>query len=399
MPSKFSYVLFWLALSFVTFNCIRLLYQNAYKVPVRLSKFNASQNTTKEVIRFKDMELKQSLEFKVHGLSRTCKTYFSSSLKENLNLLLRMKTDKITENYLYDLGFPHRTKKVEDLEIPGYVRRTIKSNIPTIVCAASSNHFAELQALFLHIDTKIRRYFPNIQVVFYDIGLNEQERNLILNYGKVKMRRFDFNRFPPHFRILHLCSWKPVIIQELLREVGFVMYMDTSLRPNPSQLKEYFTLSESTGHLFRAHPATPKYPFTIPTNTFFGTFEYFMVPPCLFHDIPEIESGYMILRSNNIISLLIMRSWLTCALQERCIMPLGAENRTACSQSNMDYHNCHREDQSALGIPVLLIYHQTNNIPLLPWSSFVTKRGESSKYLLNNVSRSKMKLIKTNKRT
>ena len=50
---------------------------------------------------------------------------------------------------------------------------------PTIVTAASSNHFHEVLKLLVNIKTVWKKVYPHTLVYFYDIGLTESERNVV----------------------------------------------------------------------------------------------------------------------------------------------------------------------------------------------------------------------------
>ncbi|KAK6192277.1 hypothetical protein SNE40_003774 [Patella caerulea] len=291
-----------------------------------------------------------------------------------------MKTTKDVEDILYGLGYPKRTTTSGDVYIPDLPDPKVHipdiPDIPVIVAGASSDHFKELQALMHNIDTVIRPVYPHIKVILFDIGFTERERQAIIQYGKCELRKFNFTKYPDHIKYLHTCSWKPIIIQEVLNQHGFTMYMDTSIRLKTGNLTRAFNQVKRSGI---SAIYTPFYNNFLPNHTFSKTFEYFNTKPCLFHGLHELQAGFNIVVKNNLYAYTIMRSWLTCCLQRNCVMPKGAEGRTPCSGFKR-YHMCHRNDQSALSIAVYMTNHNTVGSLGIPNELFSIKRRQEMEY-------------------
>ncbi|XP_050388735.1 uncharacterized protein LOC126807899 [Patella vulgata] len=302
-------------------------------------------------------------EGRVYGLDTNCKAYFNATKLSNMKRLLGMKTTPEVEEYLSRFGFPDRTTASGDIYIPDLPDPTIPiPDIPVVVMGLSSNHFDEAKASLYSLDNILRPAYPDIKVILYDIGLTETERQAVRRYGKCELRIFDFKKYPEHVKVLHLCAWKPIIIQEVLNQYGFVIYTDASGRFRSSRFTSTFNYVKETGVFFRSAEHEP---YFIVNHTFAKTFEYFQEKPCLFHNIKETGAGFGLVVKNNLYSYAIMRSWLTCALQRYCIMPKGTEQRFKCPLNVFKYHKCHREDQSALGIAIGMIYHYPEPRPYL----------------------------------
>ncbi|KAL9952411.1 hypothetical protein ACROYT_G039661 [Oculina patagonica] len=103
------------------------------------------------------------------------------------------------------------------------------ASVPRVVpvTAASSNHFNES---LIHIKTTIPRFFPDVKLVFFDLGLENQQVEILKNMNFVDYRKFDFARFPRHVVELYTYAWKVLIIQEMLAEFGAIMWLDASIQ-------------------------------------------------------------------------------------------------------------------------------------------------------------------------
>uniref|UniRef100_A0A0N4ZQL3 Fe/B12 periplasmic-binding domain-containing protein n=1 Tax=Parastrongyloides trichosuri TaxID=131310 RepID=A0A0N4ZQL3_PARTI len=107
---------------------------------------------------------------------------------------------------------------------------------PVIVTAFSENHFNEALGLF----KSIRRYLSNHKVVIYDIGLKKKNVRLVKKLCNVEYRRFNFSKYPKHFKILFEYAWKPIIHAEALRDFKAIWFVDASIRFTKSDLSKIY---------------------------------------------------------------------------------------------------------------------------------------------------------------
>ncbi len=97
----------------------------------------------------------------------------------------------------------------------------------TIVTGCDSSHFKS-QVQFLN---SLYHHEPNIKTIYYDFGISEEQRKLILNnFPCVIIKKFDFARYPDYFDIKKNAgeyAWKPIIVcNELLLNRENVLWMD-----------------------------------------------------------------------------------------------------------------------------------------------------------------------------
>ncbi|XP_050398240.2 uncharacterized protein LOC126816091 [Patella vulgata] len=314
-----------------------------------------------------------------HVLSQdsNCFSHYGKNAEEDIQRVLKIKISNETELILQNLGYPPTKIVNRKYELPILKDNGETPEIPVFVTAVSSNHYRELQALIYNIDRVPRQHYPHLKLIVYNIGLEPEELVMTKIRCNCEVRKFNFKKYPRHVRIMATRAWKPIIIQEILNEFGFAMYMDASIRFRRPNLDDVFMLTREIGHMFLE--SVPLRKNLLPNHTHAKTFEYFDVNPCLFHERHEIQSGFVLMTRNNVYSNVIMKAWLSCCLQEQCVLPTGA-NWGVCNRSSLVYHKCHRPDQSPLGITVHLLYHPPDTIPYIPPDVYVIRRDEVFNY-------------------
>ncbi len=96
-----------------------------------------------------------------------------------------------------------------------------------IVTAADGSHFGPLRNLLYSLEL----FEPMARVILYDLGLGaaaiDDLRTTWARDGR-EIRRFPFEKHPPHVGMAaRSYAWKPVIVDEVLRELGgAVLWLD-----------------------------------------------------------------------------------------------------------------------------------------------------------------------------
>ncbi|KAK3098891.1 hypothetical protein FSP39_024018 [Pinctada imbricata] len=225
------------------------------------------------------------------------------------------KNWEIVTNYRFVV--PHGSLKELNLDTIGIEvlnNKVSDSKVPVIVTAASANHFEEVQGL---IEMLMTRY-KGFKLIFYDIGLESNQVSVIKRHCKCEFRRFPFSKYPEYFRILRNYVWKPLIIQLVLIEYDFVMWMDASVRLNGSPLEELFEEARKTGiKILRGYGLIVK-------QTHLNTFKALEEKPCMFQG-QELQTTWIIVSRTNFTLRAIMKPWVSCALQYGCMAQDNAE--------------------------------------------------------------------------
>ena len=225
-----------------------------------------------------------------------------------------------------------------------------KAALPPLVpvTAISSNHFQELTD---HI-AKLPRFFGDVKLVLFDLGLTEEQVQAIRKMSLVEYRKFDFLKYPPHVANLINYAWKILIIQETLAEFEAIMWMDASVMLTGTYLPAIDQMvKENSSFLFFNHLGSNR----VLSVTHPNMLDYLPVVRA-----SAMRTNHMALANGMIIfnTLQVQRDvmkWaVLCALCKNCIAPLEA--KLDCREGlvgKADYFiDCHRYDQAVFNVLV-----------------------------------------------
>jgi len=211
--------------------------------------------------------------------------------------------------------------------------------MPTIVTAASSNHFKTINQFLKCLPT-------SYNIIFYDIGLSESERSLLKNtFPHVNHRIFNFSEYPDFVKLSSkdagAYAWKPIIINEVYSETNDILIWCDSGNFIKNDINQMIDVTRNN---------------KIYTPISSGTIRRWTHPTCIktmnmnpdFIDKQMRNAAVVSFLSNDSMVSKFLNEWKTCALIKDNSLPDGAD------RSN------HRHDQSILTI---LFYNY--NIPLV----------------------------------
>ena len=218
------------------------------------------------------------------------------------------------------------------------------------VTGASSNHYGEFKKHIKHF----AKQFPGTLVIFYDLGLdNSQVSEILTTLPFVRVKKFDFDEYPPHVRNLNNYAWKTLVIQKVLSEFDGVMWFDSSIKfqeDKTSVIMEQLVRSNS-GFLF--YVSTTGH--SIITATHPGMMEYFpMKKEAAVKDMSQ--GGAVIVINKDEVQKYIMKWLVICVLKKDCIAPPGSKLFCGFNFPRDKFGGCHRYDQSLLSILVSNTY-------------------------------------------
>ncbi|XP_033641415.1 uncharacterized protein LOC117301503 isoform X2 [Asterias rubens] len=238
-----------------------------------------------------------------------------------------------------DLGRPpsHLTNVSEMTDLDAMFERMV------IVTAVSDNHVKEAMGMI----ASAQQYMPNTPIYLYDLGLKNETYKKLSIMCNVKIRGFDFNKYPPHVRTVHTYTWKIIIIREALKEFGVIFYGDSSVRFKGNLRTLFPLLRHNHGFMFHIHSFDPKLPKKIKHQYYFTNakmyselgvdrVEYFNAKQAA----PHISAGRVLIANNSMIWEKVFDPWLECGMKNKCIAPAGSK------------YGIHRYDASALAIIV-----------------------------------------------
>ena len=135
----------------------------------------------------------------------------------------------------------------------------------------------------------------------------------------------------------------------MLKQYENIIWVDTSIRfKNINQLNSWMKLSKDTG--FLAHHLGGN--FTCFTDNRMS--KWFGSDNKEFNSLEGLQANFFIFHRNLVLELM-MKSWVTCALDESCIAPKGSHIYGSIKNWGLtgpDCHQCgcHRFDQAAITI-------------------------------------------------
>ncbi|KAK3585676.1 hypothetical protein CHS0354_020242 [Potamilus streckersoni] len=285
---------------------------------------------------------------------------FLGSFEENCNFIKK-----------YPIGdsMPY----LQELGLAGDFVDFTNPKIPVVVTAASSNHFLAVQALMQNLHSVVFPKYNNLKFIFYDIGLNENEKDMVKKHCRCEFRSFPFEKYPEHVKILKGYTFKPLLTQTVLNEYGFVMWMDASIRLRTGKLDSLFNtaikdgvkiIEGDLGVGYRTDPAT---------------FKFLREDPCFFTDKNETQTGFFLIYRTRFTIETIMRPWVSCSLTSGCMYFPGSQNRINCVNPN-ELGTCHRFDQSVMSIILWRLYHADIGRVYIPGAFFEVHRSQTARY-------------------
>lgn len=277
-----------------------------------------------------------------------CNATFKLTLTENMDVVSNYHFNS-SDKYLQELLL--NKEGIEELSKPVAKPR----KYPVFVTAASSNDYLESQGL-IQAYHKLLKVHPDLELIYYDLGLFDEQRRKLKKYCRCEVRRFDFGKYPSYVALFHGYAWKPIIIQTVLKEYDFVMFMDASVRFSGYLLDEISLLSRQRGIQIRPGRGA------VCQRTLQFTFEFLHETPCLFN-FPDVPTGLVSISRNRFTLEYILKPWVLCALSYGCMINNDSYKtwNRLCS-GRVKYHDCHRHEQSVLGILVSRLFHKYRNL-------------------------------------
>lgn len=212
----------------------------------------------------------------------------------------------------------------------------------------------------------VSQYLPDSPILMYDLGLTRYEKALVsqtCNSTLCTVVEFQFSLWPDHVRDLKLQAYRPIAIQQVLRESGLALWLDLDYRVTFGDLSSWIDRAKQTGI-----QAWPQEPLTKDTGGGVGatraaTATTSLTHPKMFDYFPDVtkedyefqhmvSGSCLLLVDSPALRLSLLTPWLRCVLTEDCINPIGAQS-TGCrfdKKPQYRYSGCHKYDVSALNI-------------------------------------------------
>jgi len=222
-----------------------------------------------------------------------------------------------------------------------------------------------------------------LTVIIYDMGLSHWETELVQthcrlpnvssadSYFGLRCQMWEFPhderiKYPNHVR--SSSAYRPLMIQEVLRDAGAVLYMSVSQQMVAgANLSQSLDFAKSRGGVAAWTRSSQLLPTTSMTHP--NMFDMFLRRPKAAEgggpdssssdvDIADYQFQHMvgldalIVYNTDEVRRGLMLPWVKCALTPRCVNPIGAQD-TGCrfdKKPQYRYSGCHAYDVSALNI-------------------------------------------------
>jgi hypothetical protein len=113
---------------------------------------------------------------------------------------------------------------------------TIASN-PPIITAASDDHYNEL----IESISTAYLYFPKTEIIVYDLGLSDTNRQAIKSLHNIQLRQFPFSSYPHYIHILSQYRWKTLVTAvSLIEHPNGFWWCDSSVRWTSNDLTRVY---------------------------------------------------------------------------------------------------------------------------------------------------------------
>lgn len=231
-----------------------------------------------------------------------------------------------------------------------------------IVTASDSFFYGRLLATI----KSVHEYFPKNIFIIYDLGMTPSMIEKILRNCKCSIRSLHVNyrKHFPHLDNLKNYAWKPLVIADVMKYYEQIMYIDASIRFKSTDASDLIDKSSQTGVV------ASYIGFRLPCFTHPNAFKWFGETSESYDQVGTIEGNFIIF-NRNFLTALILKAWVTCALDESCIAPKGARLKGCCG--------CHRFDQSVITI-INSFFFQQQSVYSFNNNLYNIKRVDPYKY-------------------
>uniref|UniRef100_A0A0K0ENT8 CAP10 domain-containing protein n=1 Tax=Strongyloides stercoralis TaxID=6248 RepID=A0A0K0ENT8_STRER len=109
---------------------------------------------------------------------------------------------------------------------------------PKVVTAFSENHREEAALLL----ASFKKHFPKQKIIVYNLGLSKKTKKFIKKLCFVEFRNFNFKKYPKHVSNIMNYAFKILVLAEVLKEHGTVIWADASVRFRKRKMKYVYNL-------------------------------------------------------------------------------------------------------------------------------------------------------------
>lgn len=212
--------------------------------------------------------------------------------------------------------------------------KQIIEDIPIIVSAAHAQNFEQSIAMLQSVIGNLTRQHPSIYMVLYDIGLTEVQNETLYSLSEnvaMEIRRFPFSEYPAQLQRIKSGALKPVLIELVLAEYDFVMWVGSSIRFNLNgKLDILFDLAKSVksgiivldGKTHLRSKATKDL-----------VMQTVREEPIFYEYSRELNTDWMLVNRRTDVMETVITPWVKCAVRRKCFFSKRTVSEHPCSTS------------------------------------------------------------------
>ncbi|XP_033759701.1 uncharacterized protein LOC117341935 [Pecten maximus] len=192
-------------------------------------------------------------------------------------------------------------------------------DLPVIVSAAHAHNFDQSMIMLQTVLVNLTRQHPSIYVIFYDIGLTETQNDTLYSWSKdvaMEIRRFPFFEYPAQLQRIESGALKPIILDLVLVEYDFVMWVGSSLRFNSDgSLNILFDLARSakSGIIVLDSRELLKSKATKDIVT-----QSVRDEPIFYEYTRELNTDWLLINRRTGVMETVISPWMKCAVKRKC---------------------------------------------------------------------------------
>ncbi|CCD62296.1 Nucleotid_trans domain-containing protein [Caenorhabditis elegans] len=257
---------------------------------------------------------------------------------------------------------------LEDLKLVGLHEQSLvdlyeyeKNDSDVIfVSATSRDHLANFNSMY----AIVKHHWPRQKLILYSLDLTDKDILDIEKEPNVKVRKFDYSKYPKYVKNLMEYRFKALILAEAIRDFQNVWWIDAHTKwfhPKPLDTI-YENLAECVNDAACEKKSSIQM-FINSTHSNYavlnrGLLDYF--PTFDIDDLKSNEkslqlSAMLVYLARTQFTLDILKWHTLCALEEKCMKPPGAKLKCDTIPEWNHYAGCFRYDQSSINI--LLFNH------------------------------------------
>ncbi|XP_067667576.1 uncharacterized protein [Haliotis asinina] len=244
-----------------------------------------------------------------------------------------------------------------------------------ILTASSSDHYYESQGLIQSIHQNVVPEMDNLTLIYYDIGLEDWQREQLQKYCRCQVRRFPFELMPIRLKTLRCYTWKSFIIQAHIRSADVIIWTDAAVRFRKSSIGPLLQEVETKGIMLE--DGTPRY--SVADHAQKIMFDYFGEKTCQYAQVIEKQPGFLVLKNERFVREIVLKPWVACAMNKKCMCPAHPETLIVCHTYVRKYNKCHRFDQAAINI-ILAKLFWGSEMSFVPTRKYIDFRKEEKVY-------------------